>query len=255
MFDDVLLDPEHEGLLVKLVEAQKGVPSEKRHPFILIRTNQGDFAIGGGRRTNINCPVSLYRTLLNEGLLQVVDVGAGGSDNFDVTVLGYRYYEYLKNRSGQPVHQVESEIRSFLDGPTFQARHPLAYQKWVEAERLLWGSDSERQFTTIGHLCREAIQEFADGLVKRYQPPAAPEQKELTFARVRAVLQHQKDGLGEKKQGLLDALLVFWDKAIDLVQRQEHGGQKQGDPLAWEDGRRAVFQTAIVMFEIDRALS
>jgi hypothetical protein len=39
------------------------------------------------------------------------------------------------------------------------------------------------------------------------------------------------------------------------VQRQEHGAQKEGRPLVWEDGRRVVFQTAIVMFELDRALS
>ena len=98
------------------------------------------------------------------------------------------------------------------------------------------------------------MQEIADDLVRQYQPLDAPEKKDLTFARVRAVLQRQKDGLSERKWGLLDALLVYWDKAIDLVQRQEHGGQKQGDPLVWEDGRRAVFQTAIVMFEIDLSL-
>jgi hypothetical protein len=40
----------------------------------------------------------------------------------------------------------------------------------------------------------------------------------------------------------------------DLVQRQEHAGQREGEPLVWEDGRRIVFQTAIVMFEIDRSL-
>ena len=34
----------------------------------------------------------------------------------------------------------------------------------------------------------------------------------------------------------------------------QHGGQKEGCPLVWEDGRRIVFQTVIVMFEIERAL-
>ena len=40
---------------------------------------------------------------------------------------------------------------------------------------------------------------------------------------------------------------------MDLVQRQEHGGQKEGEPLGWEDGRRVVFQTANVMVELHRA--
>jgi len=41
----------------------------------------------------------------------------------------------------------------------------------------------------------------------------------------------------------------------DVVQRQEHGDQKQNDPLTWEDARAAVFQTAMLMFEFDRVLS
>ena len=41
----------------------------------------------------------------------------------------------------------------------------------------------------------------------------------------------------------------------DLAQKQEHGGQKEGEPLVWEDTRRIVFQTILVMFEIDKSLS
>jgi hypothetical protein len=48
---------------------------------------------------------------------------------------------------------------------------------------------------------------------------------------------------------------VYWGTVNDLIQRQEHGAQREGGALAWEDGRRVVFQTAIVMFEIDRSLS
>ncbi len=40
-----------------------------------------------------------------------------------------------------------------------------------------------------------------------------------------------------------------------LVQRQEHGGQKEGAALRWEDARRVACQTAVVMFEIDRSLA
>jgi hypothetical protein len=39
-----------------------------------------------------------------------------------------------------------------------------------------------------------------------------------------------------------------------LVQRQEHGAQKEVTPLTWEDARRVVFQTCVVMYEINRAL-
>jgi hypothetical protein len=46
----------------------------------------------------------------------------------------------------------------------------------------------------------------------------------------------------------------YWGTVSDLVQRQEHGAQKQGAELTWEDARRVVFQTAIVMYEVSRAL-
>jgi hypothetical protein len=73
-------------------------------------------------------------------------------------------------------------------------------------------------------------------------------------ARIRSVLQQHAAKLGTTAAPFLDALLVYWGTVSDLVQRQEHGAQKEGRPLVWEDGRRVVFQTAIVMFEVDRTL-
>jgi hypothetical protein len=40
----------------------------------------------------------------------------------------------------------------------------------------------------------------------------------------------------------------------EIVQRQEHGDQKPGEPLTWEDARAAVFHTAILLHEYDRVL-
>src|SRR6266498_3147039 len=74
------------------------------------------------------------------------------------------------------------------------------------------------------------------------------------IARVRAVLSQYQARLGTSVASFLDALLTHWRAVSGLVQRQEHGAQKEGHSLVWEDGRRVVFQTAVVMFEIDRAL-
>jgi hypothetical protein len=41
----------------------------------------------------------------------------------------------------------------------------------------------------------------------------------------------------------------------DLAQRQEHGGQREAEPLVHEDARRLVFQAAMVMFEVIRSLT
>jgi hypothetical protein len=109
--------------------------------------------------------------------------------------------------------------------------------------------------TTIGHLCREAIQEFATTLINQYQPPDVDIDKAHTVARIKAVLNSCANKLGSSEKPFLDALIVYWGTVSDLIQRQEHGGQKEGNPLAWDDARRIVFQTYVVMFEIDRSLA
>jgi hypothetical protein len=161
----------------------------------------------------------------------------------------------MKQRAGQPIQNIETTIRNYLDADHFLQKYPKAYQKWAEAESMLWAGDSEHQLTTIGHLCREATQEFATALVEHCQPPDVDRDKAHTVTRIRAVLNLLDAQLGSTEKPFLDALLAYWGTVSDLIQRQEHGGRKEGDPLVWEDGRRVVFQTAVVMFEIDRAIS
>jgi hypothetical protein len=39
-----------------------------------------------------------------------------------------------------------------------------------------------------------------------------------------------------------------------VIQRQEHGEQKNGEPLEWADARRVVLSVALTMFELGTAL-
>jgi hypothetical protein len=48
----------------------------------------------------------------------------------------------------------------------------------------------------------------------------------------------------------LEALLDYWETVVDLTNRQEHG---RG--LTADDSRAVVFQTMLVMREVDLALS
>jgi hypothetical protein len=167
---------------------------------------------------------------------------------------GASLYAELQHRSGAPTQQVEETLRWYLDSDAFQSSYPEAYRKWASAAELLWNSDSQQQLTTIGHLGREAMQEFATALVNRRQPTGVDTDKAHDVARIRSVLGQHASTLGTTAAPFLDALLVYWGTLSDLVQRQEHAAQKEGRPLVWEDGRRVVFQTANVMFEIDRTL-
>jgi hypothetical protein len=194
-------------------------------------------------------------TLQNAGLIEVSKYHSkGGGFNFFIPPHGLQYYEDLKRRSGEPASQIEDEVHKYLDAERFRSAYPVAYSRWKAAADLLWAADSERELSTIGHKCREAIQEFATALVEKYQPPDVNLDKAMTRERLSAVIDTRRAGLGMARSGLLDALFGYWRAAGNLVQRQEHAGQREGEPLVWEDGRRVVFQTAILMFEIDKSL-
>ena len=257
MFGSILLEPEHEELLYALVEAARNVPREKRDKFIAVEVFGGGFiqhpGLPDGRIPAYKGDVEV---LAHEGLL-LGSYSSQGNFIFDVRPLGFRYYEYLKQRNGQPIQELETTIGNYLNAEQFQKKYSTTYKKWAAAEAMLWESDSEKQLTTIGHLCREAMQEFATALVNHYQPPNVEKNKASTVARIRAILEIMGDKLGKTEKPFLDAILAYWGTASDLVQRQEHGAQREKvrEPLVWEDGRRVVFQTAVVMFEIDSALS
>ncbi|HEV8424514.1 MAG TPA: hypothetical protein VGS14_04940 [Actinomycetes bacterium] len=252
----VLLEREQEDLLKVLVEASRNVPRDQRQRFMFTQSwGPGDRIQHPGLPNQV---MPAYEgdldVLEREGLLNASYTGQRGNRFFDVSPLGFRFYEEMQQRLGTPAQQVEEGLKRYLEADAFQEKYPVAYRKWAEAEELLWASDSQQQLTTIGHLCREAMQEFATALVDRCQPPDVDTDKAHTVSRTRAVLNQHASKLATTAAPFLDALLAYWGTVSDLVQRQEHGAQKEGRPLAWEDGRRVVFQTVIVMFEVDRAL-
>jgi hypothetical protein len=255
MLDDVALLPEQEDLLISLVEATRNLPRGQREQFIFAPTF-GDSNIQHPGLPSRELPAYAgdIDVLWNAGLLNVIP-GQHGARLFDVSPRGFSAYQAIKHRSGAPVQQLEEELMRYLDAAVFQQRYLAAHRKWSEAAQKLWSSDSEQQLTMIGHLCREAMQAFATALVERHEPLAVDQDRAHDVARVRAVLNQRATKLGTTVAPFLDAILAYWGTVSDLAQRQEHGSQKEGRPLVWEDGRRVVFQTAVVMFEIDRALS
>lgn len=249
------LEREQEELLKELVEAWRNVPRDQREEFLMVADASGTSILHTGLPgRELRVSDGDIDILQAEGLLLATRYGRWDR-SFVVTPQGVGLYEEMQRRSAAPVQQVEEELMRYLDSDAFQRAHPAAHRKWSEAAERLWASDSQQQLTTIGHLCREAMQEFATRLVDGYQPPGVDDDRAHDVARIRAVLDQHRPRLGTTAAPFLDALLAYWGTVSDLVQRQEHGAQKEGRPLVWEDGRRVVFQTAIVMFEVDRALS
>jgi hypothetical protein len=251
---EILLEPVQQELLITIVEAARNTPIDSRQKFFVHQSFGGDTLI---YPTIPNKKAQIYfgdvEALANEGLLSL-GYRSQGTPKFDVTPLGFKYYEFLKKKMGEPVERIVKTVRTYLDSNNFIKAYPTAYEKWHSAEELLWETDSKQQLTLIGHLCRESIQEFANCLVSIHNPPNAPADKSKTVARLKAVIAAKTESLGDSKKAFLDALVAYWGTVIDLIQRQEHGSQKEGQPLVWEDARAVVFQALIVMFEIDRNL-
>ncbi len=257
LYSDILLEMEQKELLVAMVEAARNVPRDQRRQFL---TSMG---ISSSNRTMIHAGLPGGRQEAFPGDLEVLaragllteKSGDRTSRIYDVTPEGYQYYKEMKGAEGLVTEKVENHISAYLHADDFKGRFFRAHEKLVKADSMLWESDSEKQLTTIGHLCREALQEFATELIDTLNPPNAAPNPAHTVARVRSVLDSLGTDVGEKETSFLKALLQYWGTVSDLVQRQEHGALKEGDELKWEDARRAVFQTALVMYEVGRTTS
>jgi hypothetical protein len=241
------LEPEQLALFEELLEAWRSVPREQRHPFMFVRTLGAEIVQGNG--INRTVPDGDMDVLSAEGLL------AFRGDTFTISPRTVALYREWKANQVEPTADIEEQIHRYLDRERFCERYPEAYRRWKEAAVLLWGEDSTQELSTIGHKCREAVQEFATALLTLHELTDANPDKAKTRERFSTVVNARRPVIGAAKSDLLDALFDYWKAAGEqLVQRQEHAGQREGEPLTWEDGRRVVFQTAVLMFEVDRTL-
>ena len=147
--------------------------------------------------------------------------------------------------------RIVSNLAAHIDEAAFGSRYPIAYEKWRTAFDL-YELGPVVHATRIGHDCREAILEFANYLIRLYGvedvDPAAG-----TRIKVSAVFAAQPQ-MSSVVRAYVEKLLTYWRAVSDLAQRQEHAASREGQPLAADDARRLVFQTLIVMAEIDSAL-
>jgi hypothetical protein len=256
VFDDLDLMGEQEDLLVSLVEAARNVPSDDRQNFLHISTNGPDLLFhdgfaGARQRQVVTQDLDI---LASAGLLDM-SYNSAGNREYWILPRGYRYYEFLKTRAGDPVAQIEADVTKLIQSDDFSGRHPDSHAKWLAAAQLVWQADSEKETTAVGHYCREAVQAFASELVQRFDITNVDANPAHDVARIRAVLEAARSKVGNADRQVLDALLGYWGAVSDLAQRQEHGSQKEGEPLTWEDSRRLVFLTAVLFYEFDRTMN
>lgn len=153
------LEDEQYELLAKFVEAHRSVPSELRGAFIASRTNnrpQAEFFHSRRRDLNFLGSMSDAEILADAGLLRM-SYNQQGSPLFSVLPQGIDVYQKKKG-SSPPLDAVSDDLPKFISSAEFRAIHEAAFTKWERAAELLWAADSVQHLTTIGHLCREALE-------------------------------------------------------------------------------------------------
>lgn len=246
-----MLEPEQEQLLVEMVEAARQVP---RHQQAWHRdVGSGTTGLYGpwGSRKVLSNDVSVLK---KRGYLHCTQANYISGYDYVLTPAAHAYYATLRERQGAPGERIENEARHFLASDEFCVRYPEAYERWAEAEALLWAANSANELSTIGHKVRESTQKFASALAEHYEPPGIDPDVTKVKRRVGAVVNLVRPKLGDRRAALIMAMADYWEACIDVIQRQEHGDQKGGGPLTWSDGRRVVFHTAALTFEIAATL-
>ena len=156
-------------LLVDLVEAERHVPEDKRQHFLAFSNIS---ALGlqllhpGWKHDDRRVFEGDLEALRDAGLISVVGASQGTRQIY-VKENGFEHCNKLAVARGEPMKRVQSLPLTYLDSGTFQRKYPKPYAKWSQAEALLWTGDSSETLTTIGHLTREAMQEFAGVLAQR----------------------------------------------------------------------------------------
>ena len=242
----MILDREQEDLLLAMVDAARGAPRDQQQ-WHLGGEYQATNEMTGpwGARRVLPRDISV---LTEAGFLDAVHLNYVYGNDHVITGVGYHNANAIRARRSPGFAGQEANVRRLIDSSSFRESYPKAFARWTEAEQALRSPETE--LTTVGHKAREAMQEFATELVDRYGPTAVEPNPVLVNKRLGAVIAKYLPWLGDARTGVLVALGDYSEACMGVIQRQEHGGQKEGHPLAWDDGRRVVFHVAAVMYEL-----
>ena len=247
------LEPEQVQLLSETIEEERALPGDfprdMRFWFLFSGLSEGEVLQGpSGSQRNV------AQFDLDELRLAGLIRNHRNSNEYVITPAGRKQYAHQRVHEEVPAESAEREVRRYLEGGTFAAAYPRASELWAQAQALLWGADSEQELTTVGHKAREATQAFATEVVERYKPDDPDPDPAKVNRRIGAVIAMKLPVLREARANLLKALGDYSEATMDVIQRQEHGAQKEGDPVTWHDASRVVLSVAMVMFELSAAL-
>jgi len=160
--------------------------------------------------------------------------------------------------------RIEDYLLAYLEGGPFSSAHPLARGRWLAAWQSLWCADSKEKLIAVAAKARVALQAYSASLLER-NLRLATSVRSPRFAEaarhaepvegLASVLETYRPQLGDERCELLQGLLENWSELLAVMCCHEERRQRAGERLRWEDGRRLVLVTALVMVEIDRSFT
>lgn len=149
---------------------------------------------------------------------------------------------------------LEAYLTACVGHERFRSVHLGAYERWSQASATLYSDSTRESLLAAGQNAHEALQEFALAVS---EPPHSPtpdsDSTEATVGRLRAFTEAYRSQLGDARCDLLQGLLDHWRALTEHLQDHAQQAEMLEEPLRWEDGRRVVILTALVMVEIDRS--
>jgi hypothetical protein len=247
----------HQNILIStIIEAHRSLPIGKRTEFLVTTDSSGTSMMHPSLPNNSLDVSTVDLKMLDSAEYIKIEsnVNSNASFSFYPTSKGIKYYEYLKQNNIGTFQQIDNEVRNYLTNSNFPLIYPLAFAKWKEANNLLWQAENQINCSTIGHLCRESVQEFLDIIISKYNLANKYPDKAHTKNRFEGIINYNKGTLGKTLPKFIEAIADYWNCLIEIIQRQEHSGLKDGEELGFEDARRVVFHTAILFYEVNRIM-
>ncbi len=237
---------EQMDILLRIIGNKNNMPG-KRIKFIL---SDYIFKIGS---SDIHTTRWILSQLIEENLIKKLSDKSNTNEiEVILTKKGLLKYEELNNIIKTPIIMISNYLKDFLTKGDLQQKYPKAFNKWAEADKLLW-MKKEDENTTIGHKCRECLQEFASELIIKLEIENADDDIKHVKNRLKSVL--NECNIGKTLPKFIERFYSYIDIINDLVQKQEHGASKENVNLTWNDSRRVVFHTALIMLEVDSLIT
>ncbi|HEV2923990.1 MAG TPA: hypothetical protein VGW98_08145 [Solirubrobacteraceae bacterium] len=161
--------------------------------------------------------------------------------------------------------RIEDYLRAYLEDQRFRSAHPLARGRWIVAWEMLWCADSHSKVIAVGQRAGDAMHAFSGSMLERCMhfamdshrrdPLADGSQRPGPLDGLASITDAYGEQLGAGRSQLLREMFEPWRALSGKLQLHEQGLRPPHERLRWEDGRRLVLFTALVMVEFDRSFA